>query len=704
MSPIRKVLIANRGEIACRIMRTARARGVRTVAVYSDADAKALHVRRADEAVRIGGAAPSESYLRIDAIIDAAKRTGAGAIHPGYGFLAERAEFAEACEKAGILFIGPPAAAIAAMGDKAEAKRRMIAAGVPCVPGYQDEDQSETRLAKEAARIGFPVMVKASAGGGGRGMRLVHDKKELAVAIKSARKEAENAFGDGRLVLERVIAGARHVEIQIMADAHGSVVHLGERDCSLQRRRQKVIEEAPSPVVTPEIRAAMGAAAVEAARAVGYRSAGTVEFLFDPATKDFFFLEMNTRIQVEHPVTEMVTGLDLVAMQFDVAEGMKLAIAQADVRLDGWAIEARLYAEDPSKGFLPQTGRIALFDVPVFSPLPLTGVGPGVRGNESSLSTAALTPNPSLAGGRGGHAECAAASIPNPSVRVDTGVEAGDEISAHYDPMIAKLIAHGQTRDEAREKLAVALEQTLLLGVTTNAPFLIALLRDETFANGAADTGYIEGNLARLAPPPPPVTALEIALVAAALAEAPFGGLLSGWNSRGPTAFPLKLQCGDETISARASIDGRWVAATLDGATETVEVLEAAPAAIRYRCNGVVGTAPLVRAGDIVDVKVGPVARRFIDLTFAPAAATGAAGDEVRAPMAGVVTGVAVKAGESVKKGQTLATIEAMKMEHRLAAPRDGVVDQIAVAAGAQVAIRTVLVSLRAGAQTEAGG
>ncbi|NWG93605.1 MAG: ATP-grasp domain-containing protein, partial [Parvularculaceae bacterium] len=364
MTPIRKLLVANRGEIAVRVMRTAKSRGVATVAVFSDADAGALHVRTADEAFRIGGAEAAQSYLRIDSIIDAARKAGADAVHPGYGFLSERAAFAEACAANGLIFVGPPAAAIAAMGDKAESKRRMIAAGVPCIPGYQDEDQSDARLIKEAQRIGFPVMLKASAGGGGRGQRIVYKTEDLKDAIASARRESESAFGDGRLIVEKAVTGARHVEIQIMADAHGNCLYLGERDCSLQRRRQKVIEEAPSPAITPDIRRRMGEAAILAARAVDYRSAGTVEFLFDPQSKAFYFLEMNTRLQVEHPVTEMVAGLDLVAMQLDVAEGKKLPVRQEDVILNGWAIEARLYAEDPSAGFLPHSGRIDVWRAP----------------------------------------------------------------------------------------------------------------------------------------------------------------------------------------------------------------------------------------------------------------------------------------------------------------------------------------------------
>ncbi len=644
MRPIRKVLIANRGEIAVRIMRTAKARGVSTVAVYSDADARAFHVRQADEAVRIGPAEASQSYLNIDAIIDAAKSAGADAIHPGYGFLAERAAFAAACEEADIIFIGPPASAIAAMGDKAESKRRMIAAGVPCIPGYQDEDQSEARLIEEAKRIGFPAMLKASAGGGGRGQRIVRQPDELADAILSARRESLSAFGDSRLIIERAIAGARHVEVQILADAHGSIIHLGERDCSLQRRRQKVIEEAPSPVVDASTRERMGAAAVEAARAVGYRSAGTVEFLYDPARRDFYFLEMNTRIQVEHPVTEEITGLDLVGLQFDIAEGKALPLTQADVSFDGWAMEARLYAEDPAKGFLPQTGRLSAVRFPE-------------------------------------------------GVRVDTGVESGDEVTSFYDPMIAKIVSHGATRDEARLKLAAALEKTTILGVTANAPFLLSLLRDETFAGGEADTGYIETNLETLAAPAP-VGALDIALAAAALTDAPFGALLAGWSSRGAASFPLTLAHDDTILLAQASIDGASISASLGEESAEIAVLEKSETSIRFREKGAIRAAAYARDGDAADIRLGAVSRRFIDMTFAPANDAGAGADMVKAPMAGIVTGVGVEKGARVAKGQTVATIEAMKMEHRLTAPRDGVVADVKARQGEQVPIRAVIVVL----------
>ncbi len=647
MKAIRKLLIANRGEIAVRIMKTAKSRGVRTVAVYSDADANAMHVRCADEAARIGPAEAAQSYLKIDAIIDAVKRTRADAVHPGYGFLSERAAFAQACEANGIIFIGPPASAIEAMGDKAESKRRMIAAGVPCIPGYQDEEQSDSRLIKEAEKIGFPVMLKASAGGGGRGQRIVFEREELKEAIASARRESESAFGDGRLIIEKAVVGARHVEIQVMADAHGACLYLGERDCSLQRRRQKVIEEAPSPAITPDIRKRMGEAAVEAARAVDYRNAGTVEFLFDPASKEFYFLEMNTRLQVEHPVTEMTTGLDLVAMQFDVAEGKKLPISQKDVNLSGWAIEARLYAEDPSSGFLPQSGRIALW-------------------------------------------------CPPTSARVDAGTAEGDQVSTFYDPMVAKIIAHGQTRDEAQAKLVAALKDTIMLGVPNNRDFLIELIEDEAFAKGDAATDYIEKNLDRLTERKSPGGDAAFAIVAAALVDRPFGDLLTGWNSRGAGRFPLRLAAGDgETINAEASVAGNRVAVSNGDGSFAISVVSKDERTIIFRDENGEGRAFFARNGDAVDIDCNGASARYTDLALAPVEGAGAGEDVVRAPMAGAVTTVAVKPGDKVKKGQAVATIEAMKMEHQLKAPRDGVVAEVLVKPGDQAAIRAKIVTLQ---------
>lgn len=646
MKKIRKLLIANRGEIAVRVMKTAKARGVATVAVYSDADANSYHVRFADEAIRIGPAEAAQSYLRIDAIIEAAKRAGADAVHPGYGFLSERAAFAEACEANGIIFVGPPASAIAAMGDKAESKRRMIAAGVPCIPGYQDEDQSDARLIKEATRIGFSVMLKASAGGGGRGQRIVYMNDELKDAIASARRESESAFGDGRLIIEKAIVGARHVEIQVMADAQGNIIHLGERDCSLQRRRQKVIEEAPSPAITPEMRKRMGEAAVEAARAVGYRNAGTVEFLFDPKSQEFYFLEMNTRLQVEHPVTEMVTGLDIVALQFDVAEGKLLPLKQEDVRLDGWAIEARLYAEDPSAGFLPHSGKVAIWRAPA-------------------------------------------------NARVDSGIEEGDAVTTFYDPMVAKIIAHGRTRDEARAKLVAALKETILLGPGANRDFLIELVEDKKFAAGEAATDYIEANLDRLTKRKPPGGEAALALVAAALVDRPFDDLLTGWNSRGGASFPLQLALTDGAIiKAEAALKGRRIEVRRGDEVSAVDVVSKASAEITYVCNGRAGRAFYARSDLAIELDASGAAERYLDFALAPATESGAGADSVMAPMAGAVTSVSVKPGDRVAKGQTVATIEAMKMEHQLKAPRDGAVAEVNVKQGDQVAIRAKIVTL----------
>ncbi len=649
MKTIRKVLIANRGEIAIRVMKTAKLRGIASVAVYSDADAGAAHVRCADEAIRIGAAEATQSYLQIDAIIAAARRTGADAIHPGYGFLSERAAFAEACETNDIIFIGPPASAIAAMGDKAESKRRMIAAGVPCIPGYQGEEQSDARLIKEAERIGFPVMLKASAGGGGRGQRVARKTEDLKEAIVSARRESKSAFGDARLIIEKALVGARHVEIQVIADAHGAILSLGERDCSLQRRRQKVIEEAPSPAITPELRKRMGKAAVEAARAVSYRSAGTVEFLFDPETEQFYFLEMNTRIQVEHPVTEMVTGLDLVAMQFDVAEGRKLALTQDDVNIKGWAIEARLYAEDPSAGFLPHSGRVAVWRAP-------SGEG----------------------------------------VRVDSGVEEGDVVTTFYDPMVAKIIAHAATRDEARSRLVAALKNTVLLGVVNNRDFLVALLEDDGFIAGEAATDYIENHPGGRSTRAAPGGDAALALVAAALIDEPFDHPLTGWNSRGPSSFPLKLaMTNGDIVKAEATVSGPRVEVRRGAETSSIDIVARTASDIRYVNNGRSARAFFARGFRTIDIDADGAAERYLDIALSPATEGGAGADDVKAPMAGAIVSVTVKEGDAVAKGQTLATIEAMKMEHQLKAPRDGVVAEVLARQGDQVAIRAKIVALK---------
>ena len=519
------VLIANRGEIACRIIRAARAEGLRTIAVFSDADANAPHVRLADAAIRIGPSAPAGSYLSIGALIDAAKATGAEAVHPGYGFLAENADLAEASAAAGLAFVGPPPAAIRAMGDKAAAKARMEEAGVQCAPGYHGPDQSSARFAEEAHRIGYPVMVKAATGGGGRGMRIVREPEALKAALGSARAEAETAFGDGRLLIERALLGARHVEVQVFGDHEGRIVHLGERDCSIQRRHQKVIEEAPSPAVSWALREAMGAAAVRAAAAVGYIGAGTVEFLLDHGPSGdgrFYFLEMNTRIQVEHPVTECVTGVDLVRLQFRVAQGLPLPFAQSDVALRGHAIEARLYAEDPAADFLPSIGTLAAFRLGA-----------------------------------------------NEGVRIDSGVEAGSAVTPFYDSMLAKIIAFGESREEARLRLLRSLETTFVAGVKTNRDFLIDALRRPAFVGGAATTAFVSD--APFAAKYPSREAIALAAMLFVDRGAPTAPT-AGWR-----ATPLTLAAdgaerrvsvrrqGEETI---VSVDGEDIALRLIGRTD----------------------------------------------------------------------------------------------------------------------------------------
>jgi geranyl-CoA carboxylase alpha subunit len=643
LSRFRKVLIANRGEIACRIIRSAHAKGYRSVALYSDADQDALHVRLAHEAVAIGPAPVAQSYLSIDKIIGAAKQSGAEAIHPGYGFLSENDGFAQACADAGLIFIGPSPEAIRVMGDKAEAKRRMIAAGVPCVPGYQDDDQSDARLTQEAAAIGFPVMVKAAAGGGGRGMRLVQEPGGLAAALRSARSEAKNAFGDDRLLLERAIVDVRHVEIQVFGDTHGNVIHFGERDCSVQRRHQKVVEEAPSPAVEADLRAQMGAAAVQAAKAINYIGAGTIEFMLD-SRGEFYFLEMNTRLQVEHPVTELVTGLDLVALQFDVAEGKSLPLAQDDVQLDGHAIEVRLYAEDPRQKFLPRTGTIHLFE-------PASGEG----------------------------------------IRVDHGLGRSGVVTPFYDPMLAKIIAHGADREEARRRLVSALEDTVLLGVTTNKEFLVDVLETDAFVRGEATTEFIDTNM-NLEPALPPD--FETLAVAATLFS---DGAGQGWHSSHWLQHPLKLEI-DETAdkSLHTAREGAFWNVTGDGQSATLRILEKTQDRLRYEMADHVRAIRFARVNEVLHLDVGRRVIRIEDRTFAPPAVADAEADGIlRAPMNGSVIAIRVAEGARVARGDIVAVLEAMKMQHEIVAPANGVVETVAVQAGAQVATRDPLVIVK---------
>jgi len=637
------ILIANRGEIACRIIRTARAMGYRTVAVFADPDAGAPHVLAADAAVHIG---PALAYLDGARIIAAAERTGAGAVHPGYGFLSENAGFARACAEAGLVFIGPGPEAIALMGSKAEAKRAMELAGVPCLPGYAGPDQSDAVLLAEGARIGFPLMVKAAMGGGGKGMRLVREGGALAEALERARSEALKAFGDGTLILERALEAPRHVEIQVLGDGQGNVVHLGERDCSVQRRHQKVVEEAPSPAVDADLRLRMGAAAVQAARACGYVGAGTVEFLLDNGA--FHFLEMNTRLQVEHPVTEAVTGIDLVEWQIRVARGEALPWRQEEIALDGHAIEVRLYAEDPAQGFLPQTGRLLRWR-------------------------------------------------PAPGVRVDHGLAEGQGIGADFDPMLAKLIAHGPDRDTARRRLIRGLEETEVLGLRTNKAFLINLLRDEGFARGDATTAFLEREFAGDASLAPVAPGADVLALAAFICAARRGGASDpesprfGWGN-GPRPV-VRFRLADAGAVHEVGVSFRRGVAGLElvHGGGVLEAVTLEPGLCRYRRDGVDGRLAFAFDGAVLHLE-GFALR---DVTHAPAEVADTRGDAVlRAPMAGTVVSVAAAPGDAVEKGQVLAVLEAMKMEHPLRAGVTGRVGAVSVAAGMQVKARQVLMEI----------
>jgi len=660
---VHKVLIANRGEIACRIMRTARSLGYRTVAVFSEPDAASPHVALADEAVALGGRTAAESYLRADAILAAARRTGADAIHPGYGFLSERADFAQACTDAGLVFIGPPASAIGAMGDKAGAKRRMLAAGVPCVPGYLGDDQSDAALSAQANGLGYPLLVKAVAGGGGRGMRLVNAGNDLAGALAGARREATAAFGDGTLMLERLVTDGRHIEIQVFADAHGNVVHLGERDCSAQRRRQKVIEESPSPFVDAALREAMGRDAVAAAKAVGYVGAGTVEFIVDEQRRHFF-LEMNTRLQVEHPVTECVTGLDLVEWQLRVAAGQPLPLRQDEVTWHGHAIEARLYAEDPYDGFAPQTGRIVHWRP-----------ARAVRAGRADAGTRGV-PAAALA-----------------SVRIDDGIAEGGVVSPFYDAMVAKVIVHGRDRADALRRLAAALEDAPLVGLRNNGRYLRDLARHPAFVGGAVTTRCLDDWAAARAPiNVAPVAGDEDWAIAAALRmQAADDAPTSGPVALSVVARRVALSCAGVTralavAGARVRVGERDIDVVLHPADadgwRAVEI------------DGVRRRRLVIDDGERVHIVRDAAVHVFAEPSPYPQPDAAAAARVARAPVAGVVAQVSVEAGERVAAGQPLVCVEAMKMEMWLNAAAAGVVRAVNVAARDTVASGAVLVEL----------
>ena len=663
-----KILIANRGEIACRVARTARRMGIRTVAVYSDADTDALHAAACDEAWRVGPPAPRASYLDARAIIAVAQRTGAQAIHPGYGFLSENAEFATACAAAGLTFIGPPPLAIEAMGSKSAAKKIMGDAGVPLVPGYHGDDQSPAHLAREAERIGFPVLIKATAGGGGKGMKIVERGDDFAAALASAQREAKAAFGDDRVLLERYLTAPRHIEIQVFGDTHGNAVYLFERDCSVQRRHQKVLEEAPAPGMDAARRRAMGETAVAAARAIGYVGAGTVEFISEQDGR-FYFMEMNTRLQVEHPVTEMITGIDLVEWQLRVAAGEPLPRAQHQLTLAGHAIEARIYAEDPDRGFLPSIGRIAHLRAPA-------AVG---------------------------------------GVRVDTGVREGDEISPHYDPMIAKLIVHGEDRSTALRRLSEALAGYEIVGVATNVAFLQRVVAHDAFASARLDTGLIGRHHAELFPPESaPSTPV---LVAAALGEtlaitaradavakasgdphSPWHVIDPWWPNSHRHALSFVFGAGESRYGVDVrNVDGgyRAVVRGPGGGVEMAATVTRRDGRLAIVTDGSEFTVTVVADGEARHVFTGGGHHRLqlID-PLAHAGEEEAVGGHLRAPMAGTVVAVAVKPGDRVAKGATLIILEAMKMEHTIVAPAAGVVTAVNYRVGDRVKDGADLVDL----------
>jgi geranyl-CoA carboxylase alpha subunit len=661
MSGFNSILVANRGEIACRLIRSARDLGYRTIAVYSEADAEALHVALADEAALLGPAPAGESYLDIERILEAAQRTGARAVHPGYGFLSENADFARACEAAGLVFIGPPADAIELMGNKAAARRHMEQAGIACIPGYEGPAQNDAALLAAAGEVGFPIMVKAAAGGGGRGMRLVADREVLPDALRQARAEAASAFGSDELILERAILRPRHVEFQVFADRHGNVVHLGERDCSVQRRHQKVVEESPCPVMTPELRDRMGAVAVEAARSIGYVGAGTVEFLLGESG-DFWFLEMNTRLQVEHPVTELVTGLDLVALQIAVAQGEVLPVVQDDVSLRGHAIEVRLYAEDTEQDFMPSTGPVDLWRPPA---------GEGIR--------------------------------------VDHGIKTGGEITPFYDAMVAKLIAWGPSRETARLRLVRALRDSALFGPRCNRDYLIRVLEDETFARGEATTAFI-GETELQAPPPTFRHAATAAVLdlrqrarQAQRASACSSPVLMNWSNSGRLVSYADLAGAYGDISFEITTSGSAYEVSDRRSNCNVEVLHDDGVVAEISVDGASHKIIYCHPGDGVTwLALGGSTERFVNRASSTAAEdeTGEGG-HIRSPMHGQLLEICVAEGDTVSRGQRLLVLEAMKMQHEIQAAASGTVSALHFQRGEQVAAGALILEIDAGENPE---
>jgi len=648
---IRRLLIANRGEIVCRIARTMRKMGVTSIAVYSEADRGARHVRECDESYHLGDSPAADSYLNVAKLIALAQRVGADAVHPGYGFLSENADFADACAAAGLIFVGPPASAIRAMGSKSASKAAMAAVGVPVAPGYHGEDQTLERLGAEAACVGFPLIIKASAGGGGKGMQVVESQREVAAAIESAQRLARASFGDDRLLMERYFAAARHVEVQVFADSHGGIVSLFDRDCSVQRRHQKIIEEAPAPGLRTAVRVSMSQAAIQAARAVGYVGAGTVEFLLD-AAQDFYFMEMNTRLQVEHPVTELITGIDLVEWQIRIAQGEPLPKLETDVERRGCAVEARLYAEDPAHGYMPSVGRIEHLRWPA------------------------------SAGG----------------LRLDSGIDAGDEVSSFYDPMLGKLIGWGETRDAAIDVLQSALKGIEIVGVTTNRALLVSILGDAAFRDGPVGTNFLDLRRTQLNFGELPAQPLDLGLAALWCAARRVDADALWEDTRGWRAGALPTTCwrfdaGDVQVTAR--VDGSYALRAQAGDTEA-RLLSRTCEGLCAEVDGAVHQATMVEEGGRLHVfRRGHHA--ILEWRRANDSLQAAGGDEqgsLLTPLPGTVVAIHVSTGQTVSRGAPLVTIEAMKMEHTLTAPRAGIVARVAFGVGERVSAGAVLVAL----------